>query len=404
MTLLDRDRDDVAYNPYHYAIHEDPYPTYARLRSEAPVYRNEENDFWALSRHADVADAFRDSATYSSSHGVTLDPAACGPHAHRTMSFLAMDPPRHTRMRALVSRGFTPRRVAEMEDHIRAIAREHLRTALDAPRLDLIGDLAGRLPMDVISELIGVPVDDRAELRRLADLVVHREEGVEDVPPSGVEAALTLVGYYADMIAERRATPTDDLTTALLEAEVDGDRLSDDEIVGFLFLMVVAGNETTTKLLGNAWYWAWRNPDQKAKVLTDPTSIPAWVEETLRFDTSSQMLARITTTEVELHRRVIPEGARVLLLVGSANRDPEVFPEPDRYLVGRDTTDLLSFGVGRHFCMGASLARLEARICLEELLSRISDWEIDAEGVERVHSVNVRGFAALPSTVELRRA
>jgi cytochrome P450 len=402
VTVLDADHDEVVYNPYHYAIHDDPYPTYARLRSEAPVYRNAEKDFWALSRHDDVAAAFRDSATFSSSHGVTLDPAACGPHAHRTMSFLAMDPPRHTRMRALVSRGFTPRRVAEMEDHIRAIASEHLLDALESPQLDLIGDLAGRLPMDVISELIGVPASDRAELRRLADLVVHREEGVEDVPPTGVDAALSLVGYYADMIAERRSRPTDDLTTALLGTEVDGDRLSDDEIVGFLFLMVVAGNETTTKLLGNAWYWAWRNPAEKAKVIADPTRVPEWVEETLRFDTSSQMLARITTTEVELHGRVIPDAARVLLLVGSANRDPEVFPEPDRFLVGRDTTDLLSFGVGRHFCMGASLARLEARVCLEELLARVADWEIDAAGVERVHSVNVRGFAALPTTVELR--
>jgi cytochrome P450 len=305
-------------------------------------------------------------------------------------------------MRALVNRGFTPRRVAEMEDHIRAIAVEHLLPALESDHFDLIADLAGRLPMDVISELIGVPAADRAELRRMADLVVHREEGVEDVPPAGVEAALGLVGYYADMIAERRVRPTDDLTSALLEAEIDGDRLSDDEIVGFLFLMVVAGNETTTKLLGNAWYWAWRHPAERVKVTSSPERIPEWVEETLRFDTSSQMLARITTTDVELHGRVIPEGARVLLLVGSANRDPQVFPDPDRYLVGRDTTSSLSFGVGRHFCLGASLARLEARVCLEELLARVSDWEIDPAGVERVHSVNVRGFAALPSTVERR--
>jgi hypothetical protein len=392
----------VTYNPYDYAIHEDPYPTYARLRAEAPLYRNDELGFWALSRHADVSAAFRDSATYSNSHGVSLDPAASGPHAYKTMSFLAMDPPRHTRMRALVSRGFTPRRVAQMEDRIREITLEHLLPAMEAGTFDMVSELAGRLPMDVISDLIGVPTADRAELRRLADLLVHREEGVTDVPPSGVEAALTLAGYYADMIAQRRQHRTDDLTSALLDAEIDGDRLTDEEVMSFLFLMVVAGNETTTKLLANAWYWAWRNPDQQQVVTSDPEATTDWVEETLRYDTSSQMLARITTCDVDLHGTTVPAGDRVLLLVGSANRDGEVFPEPDRYLLGRDTTQLVSFGVGRHFCLGASLARLEARVCLEELLARVAHWEIDTAGIERVHSVNVRGFAALPTTVTAR--
>jgi len=392
----------VHYNPYDYSIHEDPYPTYARLRTEAPLYRNDEKDFWALSRHADVTAAFRDAATYASSHGVSLDPAASGPHAHRTMSFLAMDPPRHTRMRALVSKGFTPRRVAQMEDHIRAISIEHLDAAVSSPTFDMVADFAGKLPMDVISELIGVPRADREELRRLADLLVHRDEGVEDVPAAGVEAAMTLVGYYTDMIDQRRARPAEDLTSALLDAEIDGDRLTDEEVMGFLFLMVVAGNETTTKLLANAWYWAWRNPAQQAKVLGDPATVPEWVEETLRYDTSSQMLGRITTTDVHLHGGTIPQGDRVLLLVGSANRDEQVFADADRYSIGRDTSELASFGTGRHFCLGAALARLEARVCLEELLARVTGWDIDEDHSERVHSVNVRGFATLPTTVEVR--
>jgi cytochrome P450 len=250
-----------------------------------------------------------------------------------------------------------------------------------------------------------VPVADRAELRRLADLLVHREEGVEDVPASGIEAALTLAGYYADMIAQRRARRTDDLTSALLDAEIDGDRLTDDEITAFLFLMVVAGNETTTKLLANAWYWAWRNPDQRRLGLGvdgAPGRVDDWVEETLRYDTSSQMLARITTEDVTVHDTTIPSGDRVLLLVGSANRDGRAFPDPDRYDLDRDTSQLVSFGVGRHFCLGASLARLEARICLQELTSRVADYDVDPAGIERVHSVNVRGFAALPTSVELR--
>lgn len=397
--------EPVVYDPYDYAIHEDPYPTYARLRTEAPVYRNDERDFWALSRHADVVAAFRDATRFSNSHGVSIDPSSWGPGAHRTMSFLGLDPPRHTRMRGLVARGFTPRRVAQLEPRIRELSLRHLEPALEAGSFDLIADYAGRLPMDVISEMIGVPEADRAEIRRLADLLVHREEGMFDVPPAGMEAAITLAGYYADMVAERRTTRTDDLTSALIDAEIDGDRLTDEEIIGFLFLMVVAGNETTTKLLGHAWWWSWRFPDQRAKVLAEPTPerIAAWVEETLRYDTSSQMLARITTEEVELHGQAIPAGERVLLLAGSANRDPEVFADPDTYDLDREVgPDLASFGFGRHFCMGASLARMEARVALEQVAERCSGWEVDEAGASRVHSVNVRGFATLPTTVERR--
>jgi cytochrome P450 len=392
----------LTYSPYAYEIHDDPYPTYARLRSEAPLYRNDDLGFWALSRHDDVTAAFRDSARYSSAHGVSLDAAASGPHAHRTMSFLAMDPPRHGRMRALVSRGFTPRRVLDLEPRIRELTRLHLDAALEQGSFDFIGDFAGKLPMDVISELIGVPGSDRDEVRRLADLLVHRDEGVNDVPPAGIEAALTLVGYYSEMLEQRRRSRTDDLTSALLDSEIDGDRLTDDEIIGFLFLMVVAGNETTTKLLGNAWYWAWRNNDQRRKPFDDPARVDDWVEETLRYDTSTQMLARLATEDIDIHGGRIPAGDRVVLLVGSANRDERVFPDADRYDLDRDTSALVSFGVGRHFCLGASLARLEARVALSELVHRVVDYDIDDAGIQRVHSINVRGFAALPTTVERR--
>ena len=260
---------DLVYDPYAYEIHEDPYPTYARLREEAPLYRNEAMGFWALSHHRDVMDAFRDNERFSSAHGVSLDPAASGPNAHRTMSFLAMDPPMHGRMRGLVSRGFTPRRVAELEPRIREIAREYIDRMLQLDEVDFIGDFAGRLPMDVISELIGVPAADRQELRRLSDLLVHREEGVHDVPPEGVAAAFELAGYYADMLAQRRQRRTGDLTSALLDAEVDGDRLTDDEILGFMFLMVIAGNETTTAARQRP-YWAWRNLTSGRSVGTRP--------------------------------------------------------------------------------------------------------------------------------------
>ncbi|MEU4228666.1 cytochrome P450 [Nonomuraea sp. NPDC026600] len=391
--------DPLLYSPYDYAVHEDPYPIYARLREEAPLYRNDELDFWAVSRHADVANAFRDHQRFSNANGVSLDPSAWGPAAHRTMSFLALDPPSHTRMRSLVAKGFTPRRVRELEAGILRLTERHLAPAVARGEFDFVADFAGRLPMDVVCELMGVPEADRDELRRLADLVMHREEGLSDVPVAGMEAALTLIGYYQDLVTERRAGPGSDLTSALLAAEEGGDRLADEEVVAFLFLMVVAGNETTTKLLANALYWGRRHPAELAKPMRDPGRVSDWVEETLRFDASSQILARTVATDTELYGTTVPAGDRLLLLVGAANRDPRAFDDPDHYDLDRDTSQLISFGGGRHFCLGANLARLEARIALTEFVRRVRHYDVDEGGAARVHSVNVRGFAALPISV-----
>jgi cytochrome P450 len=273
---------------------------------------------------------------------------------------------------------------------------------------DFVADFAGLLPMDVISEMIGVPEADRDEVRKLADTVVHREDGLFDVPRAGMEAALALVGYYADLLAQRRAARTGrdggpaDLTSALLAAEIDGDRLTEDEIIGFLFLMVVAGNETTTKLLSNAVYWAWRNPAELAKPMADPGRIGDWVEETLRYDASSQVIARTVTEDCTVHGQTVPAGGRLLLLIGSANRDPAAFPAPDDFDLDRDTSALISFGSGRHYCLGANLARLEAQIALAEFTRLVAGYEIDDGRAQRVHSVNVRGFATLPMRVRVR--
>ena len=388
------------FDPYCYEFHEDPYPMYSWLRSNAPVYRNEERDFWALSRHADVVEAFRNSDTYLNRCGVSIDPSAWGEDAWRTMSFLARDEPIHGRMRGLVSRAFTPRRVSDLEPRIRQLARAYIDELRNLKSFDFIGDFAGRLPMDVISELVGVPHEDRAELRRLSDLLLHREESTTDVPAATIDAAITLASYYAAMVKARRRSRTNDMTSALIDAEIDGDRLSDDEIIGFLFLMIVAGNETTTKLLGNAWYWAWRFPSELAKVLDEPARVPAWVEETLRFDASTQLIARLVGTDIQLHGVTILAGDRALLLIGSANRDERVFTRPDVYDLDRDPSELqqlVSFGFGRHFCLGASLARLEAQVCLEELVAAFTSYDIDDSRAEQVHSVNVRGFASLPT-------
>ncbi|NKY31085.1 cytochrome P450 [Nocardia gamkensis] len=395
--------EPVTFDPYDYGFHEDPYPTYRRLRDEAPLYHNAALGFWALSRHADVVAAFRDSVRLSSANGVSLDPAAWGPHAHRVMSFLAMDDPRHMRMRRLVFKGFTPKRVAEMEVRIRELTLSYLEPALAGGSFDWIDEVAGKLPMDVISELMGVAAADRVEIRRLADLVVHREDGVLDVPMAAAEASMKLLGYYAEMVAERRRARRDDLTSALLDAEIDGDTLTDEEIIGFLFLMVVAGNETTTKLLGNALYWGARNPGEYAKVVADPGLVADWVEETLRYDTSSQMIARTATEDLAYHDGVIPAGAKVLLLIGSANRDPAAFDDGDSFRIDRaDKSGLASFGAGVHFCLGAHLARLEATVALQEFASRVTAFDIVPDGIQRVHSSNVRGFAHLPITVETR--
>jgi cytochrome P450 len=398
-----RETSDLVLDPYDYDFHEEPYAYYQRLRDEAPLYRNDELKFWALSRHGDVLQGFRNSTTLSNKYGVSLDPISRSADAHKVMSFLALDDPGHLRLRTLVSKGFTPRRIRELEPRVTAIAVQHLDAALQSDDFDYVEEFAGKLPMDVISELMGVPVQDRDRIRGLADGVMHRDEGVSDVPAEAIQASADLMVYYADMVTQRRKQPSDDLTSALLEAEIDGDRLTDEEIMAFLFLMVVAGNETTTKLLANAAYWGFKNPDQLAPVFDDHALIPLWVEETLRYDTSSQILARNVAGELTLYDTTIPDGDVVLLLPGSANRDERVFEDADSYRIGRDIgSKLVSFGSGAHFCLGAHLARMEARVALVELFKRIRGFEVDEANAVRVHSSNVRGFARLPITVEVR--
>ncbi|MEW6270434.1 MAG: cytochrome P450 [Thermodesulfobacteriota bacterium] len=383
------------FDPYDWSFHEDPYPTYRWLRDEAPAYHNPKIGFWAVSRYDDVLAAFKDTEHLSSAKGVSLEQSS---HADpsETASFIAMDPPRHDVMRGLVARGFTPRRVSELEPRIREIATEHIDRFVEQGRCDFIRDFAGKLPMDVISEMLGVPVADRDVLRHWADTLLHREDGVREIPQAGIEAAFQIVGYFQELVKDRHARPTSDLPSALLAAELDGRRLTDKEVISFLFLMVIAGNETTTKLLGNALYSLWKNPEQRALVRADERLVPAWVEETLRYDPSTQLLARTVRGEYELHGRRMRDGERVLILIGAANRDERVFRDPDVYDLRRDASAHLAFGKGTHFCMGASLARLEGRIALEEVRRRLPDFEIDASGLVRVHSTNVRGFAAMP--------
>lgn len=402
----------LAFDPYDYEFHEDPYPLYARLRAEAPVFHAEADDVWVVSRHADVHSVFRNDQAFSNRMGVSLDASAWTPDAHTVMSFLALDGEEQTRVRKLVSAGFTPRRVRELEPQIQRLTERHLDRAFainaEHGEVDWIAEFAGKLPMDVISEMMGVPESDRDEIRRLADLLVHREDGVRDVPDAGKEAAGELFTYYGDMVTRRRESPTDDLTSALTAAEEDGDRLTDAEIIAFLFLMVVAGNETTTKLLGNALFHLAANPEQQDEVFTaEESMVVPWTDETLRFDNSTQMLARLVVDDVEVHGRTVPGGSKMLVLLGSANRDEEVFRNASSFDIHRPREEMsqsLSFGVGRHFCLGAHLARLEARVVLDELVRRAETYAVHADRASRVHSTSVRGFRRLPVTFTSRRS
>jgi cytochrome P450 len=389
----------VVYSPYAYEIHEDPYPTYKRLRDEAPAYFNAELDFHALSRFADVLAAMQDWATYSSAEGVSLEKAS-GP---RPPMIIAMDPPRQQKLRKLVSKAFTPRRVATMEPVIRALTRKHLEPVMQRGACDFIQDFAAKLPMDVISTMMGVAERDQDVLREWADTLLHREEGKAEIPQAGLEASGKMVRYFAEDLGRRRKQPGDDLVSALLDAEVDGERLDDMEIIGFCFLLVIAGNETTTKMLGNAMVQLSRHPDQRAWLVEHPDRIADAVEETVRFDNSSQMLARVLTRDVELHGTTMRAGRKVLLLVGSANRDERAIARPDEFDVRRAQQSHLAFGNGIHVCLGASLARLEGRVALEEVLPRMPAFEIDEPRLVRVHSANVRGYSSVPIRFAPRR-
>ncbi|MGH7894118.1 MAG: cytochrome P450 [Candidatus Binatia bacterium] len=382
----------LVYSPFAYEIHEDPYPTYARLRDEAPAYYNPDLDFWALSRFDDVHAAMQDWVTYSSAEGVSLEQGSTA----RPPMIIAMDPPRQQKLRKLVSKAFTPRRVATMEPHIRTLTRTYLEPLLSRGTCDFIQDFGAKLPMDVISKMMGVADEDQDMLRGWADAVLHREEGKADIPKEGLEASGNLVRYFATDLARRRQRPGDDLISALTLAEVDGERLTDAEIIGFCFLLVIAGNETTTKMLGNAIVLLARHLDQRAWLLANPARIADAVEEVVRYDNSSQMLARVLTRDVALHGRTMQAGKKVVLLVGSANRDERVFERPDAFDVRRAPKASLAFGYGIHVCLGASLARLEGRVALEEVLPRIADYEVDESGLVRVHSANVRGYSTVP--------
>jgi cytochrome P450 len=385
------------YDPFSYELDQDPYPTYRWMRDHAPAYRNERLDFWAFTRFSDNYDALVDPVTYSSSHGTSLE--FMDTPKPGTGLMIWMDPPRHTRYRKLVSKAFTPAKIGELEPMIRRIASEYLDPLVGRPRFDAVKDFTARLPMDVISTMLGIPEADRLTVQRRSNLMLHREAGNPMPTREAIEAQVELMKYVTELIADRRRHPKQDLMTRLVEVELDEDgvrtRLDDDDIRMFFSLLATAGNETVTKLLATAFHELWKSPGQRRILVEDPSVIPNAVEETLRFDPPSQYQGRVTTREVVVHGETIPQGAKVLLINGASGRDERKFPDPDRYDVRREFDFHLGFGYGRHVCLGAFLARMESKIALEEFLRRFPAYEIPADGLERMHSSNVRGFSGL---------
>ena len=387
-------------DPFDWSFHEDPYPTYRWLRDNDPAHHNERLGFWALTRYHDVLDASKDWETYSSADGPMIEKADRR-HFEAMPMMIAMDPPGHDVLRALVSRVFTPRRVSGLEEVVRRIARGYLDPLVEQGGGDVVTDFAAPLPMDVIFTLLGVPEDDRRQLREWMDLSLERDAGSNEVPQRARDAMANGAIYWFEAVARLRKDPGDDFISHLIAAEIDVDgerrRLTDPEVVGFCALIGAAGNETVTKLLANAAVLLYRQPDQRAALLGEPDVVPSAVEETLRYWPPSQYQGRTATRDVEVHGRTIPEGDRVILVTGAASRDDRVYVDADRYDVRRVPEVVgLGLGYGPHFCLGAALARLEGRIGLGELLARFPSYEVDEAGLRRVHMSNVHGFEHVP--------
>ncbi|MEH1030089.1 cytochrome P450 [Micromonospora profundi] len=395
-----RDDGHPEYDPFSYAVQEDPYPIFAWMREHAPLYRNEKRDFWALSRYADVSAALRDPTRYSSRNGIALEPDLWGPDARKTAFFLAMDPPEHGRYRSLVSSALAPRRAAALEPRIRELARERLETLRGLPAFDFAEEYAAALPNDVLCELLGIPAADWDQVRADTDELNHRDDLSDGRSATSTAAALRLAEYLLDVVRTLRRRPGDDLTSGLTQAEVDGAKLTDAQIVGFMFIMLVGGNESTGKTIGNAWYYGHLHRDVQRAGLNGRAD--DWAGETLRYDSASQMVARVLTTDTLIHGTWVPEGARMVILHASANRDRRVFEDPDRFDLDRDTGRLISFGNGPHFCLGAGLARLEMRIALEEIGALVSEYDVDMTRARRCHSPHQHGFTSMPCAVRWR--
>ena len=395
----------VVFDPFSDDFFNGPWETYRRMREEAPVYYNEQYDFYALTRHEDVAPALKDFETYSSAYGIDLSMVKAGKVPEGMKSIIFMDPPEHRQIRSLLNKVFTPRAIQAQKPMVTEKIEKYL-SRLDPDGFDAVQEFSGPFPVEVITTMLGVPEEHAQQIRHWIDESLTREPGQVEISDRAMQINIQIGMFYYKLVQQRREQPRDDLFSRLIAAEVERDdgektKLDDIEIAGFATLLGGAGAETVTKLVGSAVHLFARNPEQWQKLLDDRSKIPAAVEELLRYEAPSQYQVRRSMKDVHLHGVTIPEGNPVFLINGSANRDPEAFTDPDSFDIDRDRTEAqnLGFGYGVHSCLGAALARMESAIALEKLLDFMPRFEVDFQGCQRVHMQNVLGWQNVPVRV-----
>ena len=390
----------VYFDPYDIAINADPYPVYARLREEAPAYYNDRYDFWALSRYDDVQKAHVNWQTFSNTRSDILDIIKAGVDLPPGV-ILFEDPPMHTMHRGLMSRVFTPRRMAALEDQIREFCVRCLDPLVGAERFDIVAELGSIMPMRVIGMLLGIPEVDQIAVRNKTDANLRTQPG----KPMAVKQDEVANGaMFAEYIEWRATHPSDDLMTHLLNAEFEdehGERrtLTRQEVLTYTAVIAGAGNETTGRLIGWLAKVLAEHPDHRRAVVDDRSLLPNVIDETLRFEPTGHATARYVMHDVEYYGTTIPAGSAVLLLMASANRDPRRFANPEVYDIFRDDIQHLTFGYGLHYCLGANLARLEGRVALDEILNRWQEWDVDYDDIELAPTSTVRGWERMPIVV-----
>ena len=397
----------VTFNPFVPSFRRNPYIQYSRLRAEEPVHRSGALQAWILTRYEDCIGVLRDPAAYSSDTrqaggavGELVREQRARSPLGEARTLLTIDPPAHTRMRAILNRAFTPRRVAELGPRIEAIARELLSDAPERGEFDLMETFARPLPVIVIAELLGVPPDDRDRFATWSSSIAAATDlrNSEAAIVEARETTLELMDYFRRFVDERRASPRSDLISALVAAG-ESEELTTDEILAFAILLLVAGQETTTNLIGNGTMALLGRPDVVRRMRADPSSTPAVVEEMLRYDSPVQGVVRVARADTRIGGATIERGALILVMVGAANRDPEHFERPDTLIPARQANRHLSFGLGPHFCLGAPLARLEAELAFAALLGRFATIEAGEDAPEHDGTVLLRGLSRLPLAV-----
>jgi cytochrome P450 len=389
----------VYYDPFDVEIYADPYPTFRRLRDEQPLYYNEQHDFFAVSRFADVEQGLVDRERYISGRGAVLELIKANIEFPSGV-LIFEDPPRHTVHRSLLSRLFTPRKIAALEPKIREFCRRSLDPVVGTGTFDFIADLGAQMPMRTIGMLLGIPEQDQESVRDAVDARLRTEAGR---PMEYSERGLSgeMFAEYVDWRAEH---PSDDLMTELLQAEFEDEtgttrRLTREEILTYVNVVAGAGNETTNRLIGWAGKVLADHPDQRRALAENHALIPNAIEELLRFEPPAPYVGRYVARAAEVHGRTVPEGSAMLFLIGAANRDERRFTDPDRFDIHRKVGQHLTFGYGTHFCLGAALARLEGRVALEEILRRFPEWEVDRANAKLASTSTVRGWETLPVTL-----